>query len=135
LGDVAHEIRPPSPFDPVLIPELDSLPTRPDAADPIAEQGLSAANPADAHAEAPSPAAAAPADALPDAESILEHLDKNGNGQLDRSEAVDQLADNFDRLDKNRDNMLSDKEIKRGLFLARMLGIKPKQDPNNYRSH
>ena len=60
--------------------------------------------------------------------------DTDGNGQLDRSEAVDQLADNFDRLDRNRDGMLSEQEIRKGLALAKMFGIKPKKDPRNYES-
>lgn len=90
------------------------------------------AAPAPLAANAPSGSAGAAN--LPDARTILEHLDKNGNGFLDRDEAVDQLADNFDRLDKNRDGMLSEQEIKRGLFLARMFGVKPKQDPASYRT-
>jgi Ca2+-binding EF-hand superfamily protein len=130
------------------------VPTPYDAAEPLASRsppqppGPAAAPPAAAPAPvaaAPPPASPAPSAAhaplapagpgnLPDARTILEHLDRNGNGFLDRDEAVDQLADNFDRLDKNRDGILSEQEIKRGLFLARMFGVKPKQDPETYRT-
>lgn len=95
---------------------------------PVVASGESVAS------EAARPEKGAGAMAMPDAATILKHLDKNGNGQLDRDEAVDQLADNFDRLDKNGDGMLSEQEIKRGLFLARLLGIRPKQDPQTYRT-
>ena len=132
-----------SPFVPSLVPmPSQQLPARPDAAEAIADRSTEPA------AAAPAPKKAAPAlastppaqgsgmgpDGMPDAPTILKHLDKNGNGQLDRSEAVDQLADNFDRLDRNRDGMLSEQEIKKGLFLAKMFGIKPKQDPRAYRA-
>ena len=69
---------------------------------------------------------------LPTAEQILDNLDLNEDGLLDRDEAVDQLAANFDRLDKNHDGKLDPDEIRRGLLLARMFGIKPKQDPRQY---
>lgn len=125
----------PNPFDPMLVPGLRELPVRPDAGDVMESLPDHAIAVAETKQEEPSaPSNTGSGGGLPDAESILLHLDKNGNGQLDRSEAVDQLADNFDKLDRDRDNMLSDKEIKRGLFLARMLGIKPKRDPNTYRS-
>ncbi|MFO0947717.1 MAG: hypothetical protein U1D30_17640 [Planctomycetota bacterium] len=71
-------------------------------------------------------------DGLPTAAEILLNLDRNGDGMLDPSEAVDQLADNFARLDKDRDGRLTSTEIDRGLRLARLFGIKPKQDPRNY---
>jgi Ca2+-binding EF-hand superfamily protein len=130
----------PSAFDPNLVTSGPELPTRPDIADITAHQDSipkvrevpPTAPPQEDRAE---PTASRGANAMPDAKTILEHLDKNGNGQLDRSEAVDQLADNFDRLDRNRDNMLSEKEISRGLALAKMFGIKPKQDPRTYRAH
>jgi hypothetical protein len=128
-------------FDPSLLDHGPQLPGRPDQGD-ITHQQESIPEIRD-----PKPEIAAPTDAaqpvaskgggefMPSAETILEHLDKNRNGQLDRSEAVDQLLANFDKLDRDKDNMLSDKEIKRGLFFAKMLGIKPKQDPRTYRAH
>jgi hypothetical protein len=131
-----------SAFDPSLLEHAPRLPARPDEADittqhdsiPRIDEARPTASPAVDEATPVAQNGTGP-DAMPDAQTILQHLDKNGNGQLDRGEAVDQLADNFDKLDRNHDNMLSDKEIKRGLFLARMLGIKPKQDPRTYRSH
>jgi Ca2+-binding EF-hand superfamily protein len=128
-------------FDPSLLDQGPVLPNRPDQSD-ITHQQESIPEVHD-----PKTVIAPPADAaepvatkgggefMPSAETILEHLDKNHNGQLDRNEAVDQLLANFDKLDRDKNNMLSDKEIKRGLFLARMLGIKPKQDPRTYRAH
>lgn len=118
------------------------LPARPDVAEAINQRTIEPVTPAPTPKKSTSPSASStPAtgggigpDGMPDAATILQHLDKNGNGQLDRSEAVDQLADNFNRLDRNRDGMLSEQEIKRGLALARMFGIKPKQDPRAYRS-
>lgn len=134
----------PSPaaaFDPSLLDQGPQLPGRPDQSDITHQQEAIPEVPD------PKPQIAPPADRaepvaskggaefMPSAETILEHLDKNHNGQLDRSEAVDQLLANFDKLDRDKDNMLSDKEIKRGLFFAKMLGIKPKQDPRTYRAH
>lgn len=130
----------PSPFavmppaggigNPAVAPSVDrGTPVASRSTTPISSP--SAAAPPNPGPVAPTAAGSAP---LPDAATILKHLDKNGNGQLDRDEAVDQLADNFQRLDKNRDNMLSEQEIKRGLLLARMFGIKPKQDPLTYKT-
>jgi hypothetical protein len=131
-----------SAFDPSLLPHAPDLPTRPDLADITAHQDAIPRvqeQPQPVADETPTdrarPTASQGGAGALDAKTILEHLDKNGNGQLDRDEAVDQLADNFDRLDKNRDNMLSEKEIARGLALAKIFGIKPKRDPNTYRAH
>lgn len=134
---------PPLPFSPVSTPSRAAiapiLPLTPPstlANTPVATANTPQLDPTTTSApvvpdSAPS---AAVASAMPDAPTILKHLDKNGNGQLDRDEAVDQLADNFARLDKNGDGMLNEQEIKRGLFLARLLGIRPKQDPRSYRT-
>lgn len=131
-----------SPFMQGLEGPSSQLPARPDAAEVVNQRTIEPVTPTPAPKKSTPPSASsAPAkggglgpDGMPDAATILQHLDKNGNGQLDRNEAVDQLADNFDRLDRNRDGMLSEQEIKRGLALARMFGIKPKQDPRAYRS-
>lgn len=72
------------------------------------------------------------ADGYPTVDAILDHLDKNQNGVIDRTEAVDKLADNFKRVDKNNDGRLDPGEIDRALRLARMLGIKPSMDPRMY---
>jgi Ca2+-binding EF-hand superfamily protein len=69
---------------------------------------------------------------LPNADQIIKALDKNGDGMLDRSEAVDQLAANFNFLDKNRDGKLSKQEIENGLRLARLFGVKPMKPPASY---
>lgn len=131
-----------SPFMQGMEDPGSQLPTRPDAAEVVNQRSIEHVTPAPTPKKSTAPpSSSAPAkgggvgpDGMPDAPTILQHLDKNGNGQLDRNEAVDQLADNFDRLDRNRDGMLSEQEIKRGLALARMFGIKPKQDPRAYRS-
>lgn len=73
-------------------------------------------------------------DGLPTAAQILRNLDRDGDGMLDPTEAVDQLSDNFTRLDKDRDGRLSLAEVERGLRLARLFGIKPKQDPRRYQT-
>lgn len=69
---------------------------------------------------------------LPTAEQILANLDRNGDGLVDTGEAVDQLAENFARLDKDKSGGLDRDEIDRGLRLARLFGIKPKVDPRTY---
>lgn len=80
-----------------------------------------------------SPARSSPIgpDGLPTAEAIMQALDKNHNGKVDRNEAVDRLAENFNRLDRDHDGGLTIDEIDRGLRLARMFGIKPKMNLAN----
>jgi Ca2+-binding EF-hand superfamily protein len=65
-------------------------------------------------------------DDLPPPAEIVTALDKNQNGLVDRDEAVDRLADNFNALDKDKNGGLDAAEIERGFRLARMFGIKPK---------
>lgn len=84
-----------------------------------------------ADADSPNPASSSKEE-LPTAEQILENLDRNSDGVVDPSEAVDQLADNFQRLDKDKSGGLDLFEIDRGLRLARLFGIKPKKDPKQY---
>lgn len=72
-------------------------------------------------------------DGLPTAKGILRNLDRNGNGQIDRSEAVDRLAENFPSIDRDKNGMLSEAELERALRLARMFGIKPTIDPRKYK--
>jgi Ca2+-binding EF-hand superfamily protein len=72
-------------------------------------------------------------DGYPSPDEILENLDRNRNGVVDRNEAVDKLVDNFDRIDRNRDGGLDYDELDRSLRLAKLLGIKPSIDPNKYR--
>lgn len=72
-------------------------------------------------------------DGYPSPDEILENLDRNRNGLVDRHEAVDKLVDNFDRIDRNRDGGLDHDELDRSLRLAKLLGIKPSIDPNKYR--
>lgn len=61
-------------------------------------------------------------DGLPTVNTILKHLDKNHNDCVDRDEAVDQLRDHFNFLDKNKDGKLDRTELERSLKLARMFG-------------
>ncbi|QDU61882.1 EF hand [Planctomycetes bacterium Pan216] len=69
---------------------------------------------------------------FPPVETIIKVLDKNKNSVLEPDEAVDQLATNFKRLDKDKSGGLSAAEIERGIRLARMFGIKPKVDWSRY---
>jgi len=71
---------------------------------------------------------------LPTADQIIAALDKDGDGQLSESEAVDQLAKNFKLLDQNKDGKLNKAEIERGLRLSRMFGVKPMRPPQSYRN-
>jgi len=128
----------------VVIPP-NALPTRPGtpqagppSAIPPSEPAPPTATPT---APAPKPttgqgrnAPASKKDDLPSAEAMILNLDKDGDGQLSESEAVDQLAKNFKALDKNHDGKLSKDEIERGLRLARLFGIKPMKPPENYRN-
>lgn len=85
---------------------------------------------------APQPAPRKPkkdSDGYPEPEEIIENLDRNGNGMVDRDEAVDQLADRFGSIDKDGNGALDLQELQRALRLARLFGIKPKVDPNQYR--
>jgi hypothetical protein len=108
----------PTPTDPSIGPSTQPA-TPPAPADPKTGQGTAAPK--------------KKKDELPSAEATILHLDKDGDGQLSESEAVDQLAKNFKTLDKNRDNKLSRDEIDRGLRLARLFGIKPMKPPETYR--
>ena len=72
-------------------------------------------------------------DELPSAEAMIANLDKDRDGKLSESEAVDQLAKNFKTIDRNRDGKLDKDEIERGLRLARLLGIKPMKPPASYK--
>src|SRR5262249_8665407 len=72
-------------------------------------------------------------DDLPTADQIIAALDKDGDGQISESEAVDQLAKNFKLLDLNKDGKLSKAEIERGLRLSKLFGIKPIRPPQSYR--
>jgi Ca2+-binding EF-hand superfamily protein len=72
------------------------------------------------------------ADGYPSVDAILDNLDANGNRTIERSEAVDRLAENFNRVDRNNDGRLDAGELDRALRLARMLGIKPMIDPQAY---
>ena len=65
---------------------------------------------------------------------MIANLDDDGDGHLNETEAVDQLAKNFKTLDRNRDGKLSREEIDRGLRLARLFGIKPLKPPETYRN-
>lgn len=71
-------------------------------------------------------------DGLPTAEQVMANLDKDGNGVLDPSEAVDRLARNFAMLDKDKSGTLDREEVERGLRLARIFGVKPDKDPRTY---
>lgn len=109
----------------------------PPAAMAQVEQGRSEFPPLQKQPVVPPPAQAKPkasnSDGYPEPEEIIANLDNNGNGMVDRAEAVDQLADRFDSIDKDRNNALDLKELERALRLARLFGIKPKIDPNKYR--
>jgi Ca2+-binding EF-hand superfamily protein len=117
--------QPPPPSVPVESPGTNGLPAVP------APNGV-AANRPDPSASRPSKPAIGP-DGLPTAEATLKALDRNGNGKVDRDEAVDGLASNFKMLDKNKDGGLDLAELERSMRLARMFGIKPKVDLNKYR--
>jgi len=71
---------------------------------------------------------------FPTADQIIDALDKNKNGVIDRHEAVDKLADNFQMLDRDKNNALDKAEIERSLRLARLFGIKPSFDPRQYKN-
>lgn len=73
------------------------------------------------------------ADGLPTAEAILKNLDRNQDGVLDGTEAVDRLKQNFRALDKDKSGTLDRAELERGLKLARMFGIKPSADMRQFR--
>ena len=116
----ALPMRPATP----TIPPPPVIPTPPTVPSPKAQTGQGAL------AQPP----AKKLDDLPNAEQIIANLDKDGDGMISESEAVDQLAKNFKALDKNHDGKLSKEEIDRGLRLARLFGIKPMQPPQTYKN-
>lgn len=87
--------------------------------------------PAPAHENALAAPTAEPAiatDGLPSVDAMIAKLDRNGDGVIDSTEAVDQLADRFRAIDKDRNGVLDRVELDRALRLARLFGIKPKTD-------
>ena len=105
------------------------------------EQGTALAPPAVAGKQAPEPRATAPLakpvppkkdDGYPTPAEIIAALDKDGDGMISESEAVDQLKKNFKTIDKNRDGKLDAAELEAAIRLAKLLGIKMDKPSSAY---
>lgn len=113
---------------------LKTDPTSPEGVPPPKERAGPKPDPTPSSAATKKPPeTSAPAE-FPPAADIVRELDKNQNGFVERDEAVDQLAENFTRIDRDKSGHLSVDEIDRGLKLARLFGIKPKPS-SAYQQH
>jgi Ca2+-binding EF-hand superfamily protein len=55
------------------------------------------------------------------AKQLLQRLDKNGDGKLDKQEAGERLKAVFDRVDTDQDGFITVEELERGLAAVRRL--------------